>query len=135
MYECSACTFGVFVFFKQKTAYEVRISDWSSDVCSSDLRLQFCASLRRKCFQWRLGSHCRCRPVNGWSDLALAGCGLGFRTALGFGGPTHLFTRPAGYLSSEVHPSNSSHLCADRIPASACTKRHIIITETVNILL
>src|SRR3546814_3918168 len=28
--------FGVF-FFKQKTAYEMRISDWSSDVCSSDL--------------------------------------------------------------------------------------------------
>src|SRR3546814_14854527 len=27
-----------FFFFKQKTAYEVRISDWSSDVCSSDLR-------------------------------------------------------------------------------------------------
>src|SRR3546814_1675356 len=26
-------------FFKQKTAYEVRISDWSSDVCSSDLRI------------------------------------------------------------------------------------------------
>src|SRR3546814_5328119 len=25
-------------FFKQKTAYDVRISDWSSDVCSSDLR-------------------------------------------------------------------------------------------------
>src|SRR3546814_1292666 len=29
-----------FVFFKQKTAYEMRISDWSSDVCSSDLRLR-----------------------------------------------------------------------------------------------
>src|SRR3546814_2022347 len=27
----------VIVFFKQKTAYEMRISDWSSDVCSSDL--------------------------------------------------------------------------------------------------
>src|SRR3546814_4373682 len=27
----------VFFFFKQKTAYEVRISDWSSDVCASDL--------------------------------------------------------------------------------------------------
>src|SRR3546814_1091561 len=26
-----------FLFFKQKTAYEMRISDWSSDVCSSDL--------------------------------------------------------------------------------------------------
>src|SRR3546814_2145991 len=30
------CVF-VFFFFKQKTAYEMRISDWSSDVCSSDL--------------------------------------------------------------------------------------------------
>src|SRR3546814_5139217 len=28
----------VFFFFTQKTAYEMRISDWSSDVCSSDLR-------------------------------------------------------------------------------------------------
>src|SRR3546814_13728901 len=28
---------GFFFFFKQKTAYEMRISDWSSDVCSSDL--------------------------------------------------------------------------------------------------
>src|SRR3546814_1218477 len=28
-----------FFFFKQKTAYEMRISDWSSDVCSSDLLL------------------------------------------------------------------------------------------------
>src|SRR3546814_3008261 len=27
----------IFLFFKQKTAYEKRISDWSSDVCSSDL--------------------------------------------------------------------------------------------------
>src|SRR3546814_6431462 len=34
-------------FFKQKTAYEVRISDWSSDVCSSDLLLMHprCASV------------------------------------------------------------------------------------------
>src|SRR3546814_2806058 len=35
------CYFAVylyFFFFKQKTAYEMRISDWSSDVCSSDLR-------------------------------------------------------------------------------------------------
>src|SRR3546814_16731284 len=28
-----------FFFFKQKTAYEMRISDWSSDVCSSDLQM------------------------------------------------------------------------------------------------
>src|SRR3546814_7953844 len=31
--DCCGCYF----FFKQKTAYELRISDWSSDVCSSDL--------------------------------------------------------------------------------------------------
>src|SRR3546814_5038804 len=31
----------VFFFFKQKTAYELRISDWSSDVCSSDLIAAF----------------------------------------------------------------------------------------------
>src|SRR3546814_5002785 len=30
----------LFFFFKQKTAYEMRISDWSSDVCSSDLTLR-----------------------------------------------------------------------------------------------
>src|SRR3546814_2931912 len=32
--------FSCFFFFKQKTAYEMRISDWSSDVCSSDLRAE-----------------------------------------------------------------------------------------------
>src|SRR3546814_6328057 len=35
-YDVCVCSFAVF-FFKQKTAYEMRISDWSSDVCSSDL--------------------------------------------------------------------------------------------------
>src|SRR3546814_3851574 len=42
---CSECLYlveleqygGFLFFFKQKTAYEMRISDWSSDVCSSDL--------------------------------------------------------------------------------------------------
>src|SRR3546814_1118424 len=39
----------VFFFFKQKTAYEMRISDWSSDVCSSDLLGIRCS--RRKILQ------------------------------------------------------------------------------------
>src|SRR3546814_4709178 len=39
---CRICVF----FFKQKTAYEMRISDWSSDVCSSDLRSIAAAALR-----------------------------------------------------------------------------------------
>src|SRR3546814_8495418 len=39
-----------FFFFKQKTAYEMRISDWSSDVCSSDLVSRFQRDARPK---WR----------------------------------------------------------------------------------
>src|SRR3546814_5383635 len=37
-YDVYVCVVCLFFFFKQKTAYEMRISDWSSDVCSSDLR-------------------------------------------------------------------------------------------------
>src|SRR3546814_8489896 len=40
------CSFSVF-FFKQKTAYEMRISDWSSDVCSSDLLIAPLSSSER----------------------------------------------------------------------------------------
>src|SRR3546814_3484797 len=39
MSSCSICLLFSFFFFKQKTAYEMRISDWSSDVCSSDLMM------------------------------------------------------------------------------------------------
>src|SRR3546814_19711249 len=37
----------LFFFFKQKTAYEMRISDWSSDVCSSDLYFDGCLDYAR----------------------------------------------------------------------------------------
>src|SRR3546814_10091900 len=37
MFVCIYVNIFGFFFFKQKTAYEMRISDWSSDVCSSDL--------------------------------------------------------------------------------------------------
>src|SRR3546814_3212659 len=40
----SASVFSLFFFFKQKTAYEMRISDWSSDVCSSDLDVAIISS-------------------------------------------------------------------------------------------
>src|SRR3546814_2667172 len=39
-----------FFFFKQKTAYEMRISDWSSDVCSSDLSLRKGTTLTKEMF-------------------------------------------------------------------------------------
>src|SRR3546814_10630273 len=38
----------IFFLFKQKTAYEMRISDWSSDVCSSDLEARQAGDLERE---------------------------------------------------------------------------------------
>src|SRR3546814_6599136 len=54
-----------FFFFKQKTAYDMRISDWSSDVCSSDLvcvqRSAEAISARRKPPESSLGCLPDCR--------------------------------------------------------------------------
>src|SRR3546814_9012131 len=49
LYVCRSCDYSCcwfFFFFKQKTAYEMRISDWSSDVCSSDLSEIMYATVR-----------------------------------------------------------------------------------------
>src|SRR3546814_13645896 len=59
-------------FFKQKTAYEMRISDWSIDVCSSDLG--------REAFAIASGSLLG-KSVSGefrsqWRNAKLAGCGI-----------------------------------------------------------
>src|SRR3546814_2294704 len=43
---CCVVRVECFFFFKQKTAYEMRISDWSSDVCSSDLSETILRNLR-----------------------------------------------------------------------------------------
>src|SRR3546814_3893665 len=58
-----------FFFFKQKTAYEMRISDWSSDVCSSDLSVVIPAqagnraSSSRLCVRF-LGTHAKARRTD-----------------------------------------------------------------------
>src|SRR3546814_1359401 len=44
-------------FFKQKTAYEMRISDWSSDVCSSDLREKVAEKFRTIAGKREAGTH------------------------------------------------------------------------------
>src|SRR3546814_9993178 len=49
-----------FFFFKQKTAYEMRISDWSSDVCSSDL---LCGRFRLLNLRGTIGAS-RAAPVD-----------------------------------------------------------------------
>src|SRR3546814_2612009 len=48
----------MFFFFKQKTAYEMRISDWSSDVCSSDLL--WCVDFKG---EFKLGNGRYCYPL------------------------------------------------------------------------
>src|SRR3546814_3992083 len=53
------CVFFILFFFKQKTAYEMRISDWSSDVCSSDLTV---AALRD-------GTSPRLSPSSGRTEI------------------------------------------------------------------
>src|SRR3546814_10542396 len=46
MFVASVCCF---FFFEQQTAYEMRISDWISDVCFSDLTVQLCKSPMKLC--------------------------------------------------------------------------------------
>src|SRR3546814_5005395 len=62
------CTF--FFFFKQKTAYEMRISDWSSDVCSSDL-FENHPDLRRILTDYGFQGHPQRRdfPLTGYVEL------------------------------------------------------------------
>src|SRR3546814_5296897 len=59
----------VFFFFKQKTAYELRISDWSSDVCSSDLAAVSGPAPRDPAEQHLRRRH---RPPGGRSRAAVA---------------------------------------------------------------
>src|SRR3546814_3538642 len=58
--------FIIFFFFKQKTAYEMRISDWSSDVCSSDLSI-FDHS-RDNCRRHGVFQHRSCRESRNHSE-------------------------------------------------------------------
>src|SRR3546814_4369511 len=65
-----------FFFFKQKTAYEMRISDWSSDVCSSDLSVM----LVQRAISSRVRAHPRQRSVAGSSvQRLMQGLAIGRR--------------------------------------------------------
>src|SRR3546814_7485195 len=83
----SSMLFFVF-FFKQKTAYEMRISDWSSDVCSSDLKSAFVTrKIARRARQRpdrhrKLGALLR-RRYHRRMDIGLARDGRGAAKAVG----------------------------------------------------
>src|SRR3546814_10341727 len=65
----------VFFFFNQKTAYEMRISDWSSDVCSSDLHV--CAENARRRQRASIGNAAsqNDRPIKELADFRHKGKG------------------------------------------------------------
>src|SRR3546814_4973900 len=67
----------VFFFFKQKTAYEMRISDWSSDVCSSDLwamRLTYSGEFIHAA-PWSVGSQGSANVSHGCTGMSTENAG------------------------------------------------------------
>src|SRR3546814_9160017 len=89
-------------FFKQKTAYEMRISDWSSDVCSSDLAPQHlkqdrAAALRRHRLHLRVEVRLgRDGPVVRGDDHIAAAQALGARIGRSVDGGDHDAPRIGG---------------------------------------
>src|SRR3546814_10174625 len=64
LYQLMSGVLCLIFFFKQKTAYEMRISDWSSDVCSSDLTAGSTAATDLAAADRGVGGHghhCQCR--------------------------------------------------------------------------
>src|SRR3546814_2255198 len=90
----------IFFFFKQKTAYEMRISDWSSDVCSSDL----------------IG-----RGLDAGLGIGLAGAlVLG---SLGFGSHRHEGEANGGKQDCGLHESRSEERRVGKECVSTCRSR------------
>src|SRR3546814_7853307 len=82
-------------FFKQKTAYELRISDWSSDVCSSDLSIAAVMAIYH--FSAKVISR-----ANGSSAVASAAYRAAERLHDDRLGRDHDFSNKAGVVHSEI---------------------------------
>src|SRR3546814_10798669 len=104
------------LFFKQKTAYEMRISDWSSDVCFSDLNIAVTAAphLSRRCFNNLLsaGAHCRRERARAAHQREHRGCADASQNC----SPLRVYLHPlllplvAGRMRSEEHTSELQSL-------------------------
>src|SRR3546814_9870187 len=97
------------VFFKQKTAYELRISDWSSDVCSSDLELN--GPLEGV----RLHDICRLMEANAKPIVAaIDGFSLGGGLELALGAHYRIATRRAEVGFPEINQIGHAS-CRERV--------------------
>src|SRR3546814_4487769 len=118
--------FYFFFFFKQKTAYEMRISDWSSDVCSSDLDRAPASDPRLSAS--RLTEPTHGNPGGSLPRLQRRRHAHESRLGLRRRRPGHLRRRSAGHRSrSEEHTSELQSLM--RISyAVFCLKKNKIYT-------
>src|SRR3546814_3742240 len=113
-------------FFKQKTAYEMRISDWSSDVCSSDLATIAVGDLHehvraRVATGHRAGRTDRKHPLALIADITHRRArGIGAHERLGPGLIAGKQKLTIGVTADRKSTRlNSSHSCASRMPSSA----------------
>src|SRR3546814_3601353 len=124
----------IICFFKQKTAYEMRISDWRSDVCSSDLGLEEQRGVVQAQLVQRLahrreivrrhrqqtGEHARLHGLETRQGMVGRLAGMGQRVA----------DRCAVHDRKSTR-LNFSHSCAYRMPSSACNKTCYFIYHSI----
>src|SRR3546814_4264873 len=97
------CFWFMFFFLKQKTAYEMRISDWSSDVCSSDLSA---APSIRPGMSASTNSRCLCRTTPSWGRVVVKAYSPTLACAL----VTALMKVDLPALGSPTSPASASSL-------------------------
>src|SRR3546814_19211682 len=104
--------FCCFFFFKQKTAYDMRISDWSSDVCSSDLRIVGAAD-RRGRRRRQLGSRALGVSPSPRPSAARAGVPFSARPYRSNGMPAFagmtIIALPPAQLQAALHDGAAGH--------------------------
>src|SRR3546814_6006228 len=106
----------MFFFFKQKTAYDVRIIDWSSDVCSSDLQ----STLSDRRYRWRWPQAAACGSRSNCADAHLRNQA---RYTRGRAGGYFHTDRPHSRLTREAGPPEWENRRSIEIGRASCRER------------
>src|SRR3546814_1305999 len=100
-----------FFFFKQKTAYEMRISDWSSDVCSSDLIAQDLEA-RAADLRTMIALAAASAPAN---DVVSVGSGPAARAAIAWGAKVSATFRARVWWIADTISEIGRASCRERV--------------------